>query len=76
MTREERIITELQRLARVANSISSRYAAHIALHRAACLNGNAEEMTQRRDELHTLLDSILDNSEEIQRLHDEVERGC
>ncbi len=63
-------ITELTRLARVATGIQNRYSAHFQLHVAACLNKDEPEMRQRRDELHTILDALLDNQESIQRNND------
>jgi hypothetical protein len=66
------VMTELDRLARVALGIQNRYSAHFQLHVAACLNKDEQEMQQRRDELHTVLDSLLDNQESIQRANDEL----
>jgi hypothetical protein len=66
------IITELERLAKVAQGLQQRYIAHFALHAAACVNNDRAEMTQRRDELHTILDSLLDNGESIERLSVEL----
>jgi hypothetical protein len=66
------VVRELERLARVAQGIQNRYGAHFSLHIAACLNRDEQEMRQRRDELHTILDSLLDNQEAIQRATDEL----
>lgn len=66
------VVQELERLAKVAQGIQQRYIGHFALHTAACLKGDREEMQQRRDELHTILDSLLDNGESVQRLEDEL----
>jgi len=68
------VCNELTRLARVATGIQQRYSAHFSLHMAACLNRDEKEMRQRRDELHTLLDSLLDNQEAIQRATDQLEK--
>jgi prefoldin subunit 5 len=70
--RTRQIIAELQDKARVAVVIEKRYGAHFQLHGAAVLNRDRQEMEQRRDELHTILDSLLSNAEEIQRLNDEL----
>jgi hypothetical protein len=73
-TRLGELTVELQRLTRVANEIQQRYIAHFALHTASCIHGDRAEMTQRRDELHTILDSLLDNAEAVQRVTDEFSR--
>jgi hypothetical protein len=67
------VIEELNRLGRVAQGIQNRYSAHFQLHVAACLNKDEQEMRVRRDELHTLLDALLDNAEAIQRTQDELQ---
>lgn len=64
---------ELARLARVANGIQTRYQAHFALHGAACYSQNSDEIQQRRDDLHTVLDALLDNGEAIHKLTYELE---
>jgi hypothetical protein len=74
VTRREEIADELSRLASVAAGIQLRYQAHFSLHQAACLNGDHSEIAQRRDELHTIMDALLDNGEAIQRLAKEAER--
>lgn len=66
------LVSELNRLARVAQGIQNRYSAHFQLHTAACLNKDEQEMRQRRDELHTILDNLLDNAEAIQRINDKL----
>jgi hypothetical protein len=66
------IVRELERLARVAQGIQQRYAAHFQLHVAACLNKDEQEMRLRRDELHTILDALLDNQEAVQRVTDQL----
>ncbi len=73
VTKVEETISELTRLARVAQGIQNRYAAHFQLHVAACLNKDEVEMKQRRDELHTILDALLDNAESIQRTNDKLQ---
>lgn len=73
MSRRDDIAAELQRLARVAVGIQARYGAYMALHGAACLNGDRQEIQQRRDEVHGVLDALLDNGEAIQRLTNEVD---
>lgn len=70
--RAQQVITELQDKARVALVIQKRYGAHFELHGAAVLNRDRQEMAQRRDELHTILDSLLTNAEEIACLNDEL----
>jgi hypothetical protein len=71
-TRLQTLVSELQRLERVATEIQQRYVAHFGLHTAACLHRDPKEMAQRRDELHTILDSLLDNGESVQRVTDEL----
>jgi rRNA pseudouridine-1189 N-methylase Emg1 (Nep1/Mra1 family) len=66
------VALELERLARVASEIEQRYIAHFALHRAACLHRDPEEMRLRRDQLHTILDTLLDNGESVQKLTDKL----
>jgi len=73
MGRREWLIAELTRLGRVATSIQQRYGAYLALHRAACINQDNQEMQQRREEIHGVVDALLDNGEAIQRLTDEME---
>lgn len=73
MTRREVLITELQRLGRVAVGIQERYGAYFALHRAACLNNDPKEIEERRQQIHDTVDMLLDNGESIQRLSQEVE---
>ncbi len=68
----QQLCRALEEAARVAAIIQNRYAAHFQLHVAACLNADKQEMAQRRDELHTILDSMLDNQERIQHLTDEM----
>jgi hypothetical protein len=58
---------ELNRLAVEAESLSKRLSAFLTLHEAACLNGTSTELGQRREEVHTLLDAILDNTEAVHR---------
>lgn len=74
MARHQEIITELQRLGRVATSLQTRYSAHFSLHQVAAMAGDRQEIAQRRDELHTILDVILDNGESIHRLTEELHR--
>lgn len=71
-TRAQQVVADLQDKARVAVVIQKRYAAHFELHGAALLNRDWQECAQRRDELHTILDALLDNAESIQRLNDEL----
>jgi hypothetical protein len=66
------VTRELDRLARVATEIQQRYIAHFALHTAACLHGDQKEMAERRDQLHTILDALLDNGESVQRFTDKL----
>ena len=56
---------ELNQLAAQADGLQKRYSAHLMLYDAACMADNADEITQRREELHTLLDTILDNAQEV-----------
>ena len=72
VNRANGIVAELTNLARVAVVIQKRYGAHFELHAAAVLNRDTQEMVQRRDELHTILDALLDNGESVQRLQDEL----
>lgn len=74
MTRQEQIVRQLQNLERGAAGLALRYPAHFNLHLAACLNGDREEITRRRDELHTVLDALLDNTEAVQHLQRELVR--
>ena len=71
-TRAQQIVVELKDKARVALVIQKRYGAHFELHCAAALNRDRQEMAQRRDELHTILDALLSNAEEVQALSDEL----
>lgn len=73
MSRREWVIAELHRLARVAMGIQARFSAYIALHQAACLNEDRQEIQERRDQIHDVVDMLLDNGEAIQRLSAEVE---
>lgn len=73
MTRRDEIVRELQRLQRVAGGIQQRYQAHFMLHNAATANADKEEMGRRRDELHAVLDVLLDNGEAIAALTAELE---
>lgn len=72
-TRREQVTRELARLGRVAVGLQTRYQAHFALHNAACYADNPTEIQQRRDDLHTVLDALLDNGEAIQKLSIELE---
>lgn len=74
MTRREWVLAELQRLGRVAAGIQERYSAYFALHRAACMNDDPQEIQERRGQLHDTLDSLLDNGEAIHKLSTEVEQ--
>lgn len=56
---------ELNRLAAVADGLQKRYTAHLMLYEAACLARSDQEIAQRREECHTLLDAILDNSRDV-----------
>ena len=73
MDRREQIAAELNRLAKAANAIQIRYSAFMQLHSAASLQGDGDELVQRRDELHSMLDMLLDNGEQIERLRRELE---
>lgn len=73
MTRREEIAIELNRLAKVAVGIQLRYQAFMTLHAAASANCDEQELTQRRDELHTVLDALLDNGEAVDRLKSVLE---
>lgn len=64
----DELAAELRRVGLVAASLQARYQAHIALHRAACMTGTPAELEQRRDEVHTILDVLLDNEQDLQRL--------
>lgn len=56
---------QLNELAAKAEGLQKRYTAHLMLFDAACAGGSDSEIEQRRDECHTLLDSILDNTREV-----------
>lgn len=73
MQRHEWIIRELNRLAKMAEAIQTRYQSYLGLHHAAAMSGDKDEMRQRRDEVHTVLDALLDNGEAIQGLARELE---
>lgn len=73
MHRRDEINLELQRLARVAGGLQMRYRAHLDLHSAAAMARNKDELVQRRDDVHTVLDALLDNGEAIQTLIAELE---
>lgn len=64
---------ELTRLGRVAQGIQARYGAYIALHQAACLHGDYKEAQEHREQVHTVVDALLDNGEAIQRLVNEAD---
>lgn len=57
---------ELNQLAATADALQKRYTAHLMLYDAACMAGQEAEITQRREECHTLLDAILDNARDVQ----------
>lgn len=73
MSRQADIHRELHRLGRVASGIQERYTAYFSLHRAAAANQDKQEMAQRREDLHTVLDAMLDNGEAIAHLAHELE---
>jgi hypothetical protein len=73
VTRAGEVARELRRLARVAEGLQARYRAHFALHGAAVLTGDPQEIQRHRDDLHTVLDAMLDNNEAVQRYADEAE---
>jgi hypothetical protein len=76
---EKRIIEisrQLEHLARVAQTLQGKYAAHMALHQAAVLEEDKEQMSEHRRSLHVLLDRLLDNGEAVQRLSDELASAC
>lgn len=54
-------VDKLNQLAAQAMTLEKRYSAHLMLYEAACMTGNENEITTRREECHTLLDDILDN---------------
>ena len=56
---------ELTRLAGEAEALQKRYSAYLTLYDAACMARNENEITQRREECHTLLDAILDNARAV-----------
>lgn len=56
---------ELNRLADHAEGLQKRYTAHLLLYDAACMAGNEREVALRREECHTLLDDILDNTRAV-----------
>lgn len=56
---------KLNELAAQATGLEKRYSAHLMLYDAACMAGNEQEIALRREECHTLLDSILDNTRDI-----------
>jgi hypothetical protein len=64
---------ELSKLANEAEGLQKRYGAYLALYDAACMAGNEAEITQRRDECHTLLDGILDNTRTVHYISREVQ---
>jgi hypothetical protein len=63
---------ELNQLAAHADGLQKRYTAHLMLYEAACMAGNEDEIKQRREECHTLLDDILDNTMSVQKLSREL----
>lgn len=74
MRSRDETVNELVRLGRLALSIDERLRAYLALHIAACMNWDEQEMQTRRDEVHAVIDSLLDNAESIHRLTAELER--
>jgi hypothetical protein len=62
----------LETLSRNAEGISSKFSAHLALHAAAVLEGDREQMSEHRRSLHVILDRLLDNGEQIQKCNDEL----
>lgn len=56
---------QLNNLAAKALTLEKRYTAHLMLYEAACMTGNETEITRRREECHTLLDDILDNTRSV-----------
>lgn len=56
---------QLNQLAAQALTLEKRYSAHLMLYEAACMSGNEGEITRRREECHTLLDAILDNTRDV-----------
>jgi hypothetical protein len=56
---------ELNKLGAEAMTLEKRYSAHLMLYEAACMTGNEGEISSRREECHTLLDGILDNTRSI-----------
>jgi hypothetical protein len=64
---------ELNRLAEHADALQRRYTAHLMLYEAACMSGNETEIIQRREECHTLLDDILDNTLAVYRSSRELQ---
>ena len=73
MTRRQEVTVELQRLGKVAVGIQARYGAYLALHQAACLHGDFKQAQEHREQVHTVVDALLDNGEAIQRLSNELE---
>lgn len=56
---------QLNAMAARADGLQKRYTAHLMLYDAACTAMNESEISQRRDECHTMLDAILDNTREV-----------
>jgi hypothetical protein len=67
---------ELNALVSQGEGLHQRYQAHLLLHDAAAISGNRDEIEQRRDECHTVLDAFLDNAESVRRVGREIERLC
>lgn len=65
---DQQIQDELQRLATLANELDARYAGQLAMHRAACIAADKDELLERRQALHVTLDRLLDNGEALQAL--------
>lgn len=72
MSTREELAREVVRLARIGESANARYSAHLMLHTLAARSQDAGDMVQRRDELHTILDVVLDNSESIERANNQL----
>lgn len=70
--RVAQLTAQLDELTRTAQSINNRYAAHLSLHASAVLERDKDLVLEHRKSLHVLLDRILDNGEQVQKVTDEL----
>lgn len=57
----ERILEALQETGLQAQTIGQRYAGQLNMFQAACLENNGQQSDEYRQNLHVLLDLLLDN---------------